>query len=110
MKVALVSYGGTCLDDFAEALDRVARASLTSEDLMEAFAALERELAETSPRSSVSRPRLWEYKHRAPRLKRDTGDRGAPGELPGPLPSLSMLAGLLECKKAGALATPQPHP
>ena len=81
MKVALVSYGGTCLDDFAEALDRVARASLTSEDLMEAFAALERELAETSPRSSVSCPWPQEYKHQGPLSKTRYGrPQACPGQ------------------------------
>ena len=63
MKVALVGYGGSCLDGLAEALDRPARACPTAEELMEAFAALEEELAETSPRSSISRPRFQEYKH-----------------------------------------------
>lgn len=69
MNVALVGYGGTVLDDIAEALDRLAQASMTAEDLMAAFAALDAELAETSPRSSIPRPRFGEYKHQGPSSK-----------------------------------------
>lgn len=57
-----------------DAFQAMAKAGLSVEEVMEA---LEAELAETSPRSSVSRPRFQEYK---PGQKRDTGDRGAPGE------------------------------
>ena len=56
-----------------DAFQAMAKAGLSAEEVMEA---LEAELAETSPRSSISRPRL---NARAPSLKRDTGDRGAPG-------------------------------
>ena len=38
----------------------MAKAGLSMEEVMEA---LEAELAETSPRSSISRPRFQEYKH-----------------------------------------------
>lgn len=60
-----------------DAFQAMAKAGLSVEEVMEA---LEAELAETSPRSSVSRPRFQEYK---PGQKRDTGDRGAPGTAPG---------------------------
>lgn len=60
-----------------DAFQAMAKAGLSVEEVMEA---LEAELAETSPRSSVSRPRFQEYK---PSLKCDMVDRGAPGTAPG---------------------------
>ena len=47
-----------------DAFQAMAKAGLSAEEVMEA---LEAELAETSPRSSISRPRPQEYKHQGPR-------------------------------------------
>ena len=49
-----------------DAFQAMAKAGLSVE---EAFATLEAELAETSPRRSISRPRFQEYKHQGPRPK-----------------------------------------
>ena len=46
-----------------DAFQAMAKAGLSVEEVMEA---LEAELTETSPRSSISRPRFQEYKPRAP--------------------------------------------
>ncbi len=48
------------------ALREMARAGLSAEEAMEA---LEAELAETSPRSSISRPRAQEYKPPGPQAQ-----------------------------------------
>ncbi len=66
MNIALVGIGGTSLDEFTEALLRLTTMSTSADEIMEAFAALDAELAETSPRSSISRPRSQEYKHQGP--------------------------------------------
>ena len=47
-----------------DAFQAMAKAGLSVEEVMEA---LEAELTETSPRSSISRPRFQEYKHQGPR-------------------------------------------
>jgi len=49
-----------------DALREMARAGLSAKEAMEA---LEAELTETSPRSSISRPRAQEYKHQGPTSK-----------------------------------------
>ena len=69
MNVVLAGYGGYGLDEFVEAIGRVVMAGLTAEEMLETFAAVWDELVETSPRSSISRPRAREYKHQGPRLK-----------------------------------------
>ena len=46
-----------------DAFQAMAKAGLSVEEVMEA---LEAELTETSPRSSISRPRFQEYKHQGP--------------------------------------------
>ena len=46
-----------------DAFQAMAKAGLSVEEVMEA---LEAELAETSPRSSISRPGPQEYKHQGP--------------------------------------------
>ncbi len=66
MNIALVGIGGVASDEFAAALLRLATMSMSMDEIMEAFTALEAELAETSPRSSISRPRSQEYKHHGP--------------------------------------------
>ena len=66
MNIALVGIGGTSSDEFAAALLRLVSMSMSADEIMEAFAALEAELAETSPRSSISRPRFQEYKRQGP--------------------------------------------
>ena len=66
MNIALVGIGGGASDEFAAALLRLATMSMSTDEIMEDFAVLEAELAETSPRSSISRPRSQEYKHQGP--------------------------------------------
>lgn len=66
MNIALVGIGGVASDEFAAALLRLATMSMSTDEIMEDFAVLEAELAETSPRSSISRPRSQEYKHQGP--------------------------------------------
>lgn len=66
MNIALVGIGGVASDEFAAALLRLATMSMSTDEIMEVFAALEVKLAETSPRSSISRPRPQEYKHQDP--------------------------------------------
>lgn len=49
-----------------DVLREMARAGLSAEEAMEA---LEAELTETSPRSSISHPKAQEYKHQGPKPK-----------------------------------------
>lgn len=62
MDFVLAGCGGVTLDECVEAIARLGELAT----LEEAFAAFEAELAETSPRSSISRPRSQEYKHQGP--------------------------------------------
>lgn len=59
---------------FYDAFQAMEKAGLSAEEVMEA---LETVFAETSPRSSISRPRFQEYKLRA-RESPGTGARASP--------------------------------
>ena len=79
MNFVLAGCGGVTLDECVEAIARLGELAT----LEEAFAALDAELAETSPRSSISRPRPQEYKHQGPRQEtrygRPWSSRGSSG-------------------------------
>lgn len=71
MTVAIVGGGRTFLDDFAEALVRLANAvSMTLEEFLAALkAAEEAALEQASPRSPISRLGFQEYKRQGPSHK-----------------------------------------
>lgn len=62
MDFVLAGCGGVTLDECVNAIARLGEMATFEE----AFAALEAELAETSLRSSISRPRFQEYKPPGP--------------------------------------------
>ena len=65
MDFVLAGCGGITLDECVKAIARLGELAT----LEEAFAAIEVELAETSPRSSISHPGIQEYKHQGPRSR-----------------------------------------